>query len=264
VVELEPQVVAMARRHFVPWTGSLFSDARFQIEAGDARATLRDDPARYDLILGDLFLPWLPGAELLMSAEHFQSVRRHLRPQGLFVQWLPLYQLSAPVFQDILVTARSVFGDVHLFRGSDDHARPMIALVALAPGGSLHAPGVRPEVLTTYAGNVGALALLDSLTPWNHANRLLLGTRSGGLFAGMPSDDEAMTGERYLNWIVASFRSRPPEREPALAAFGPEAWRHAAGGFFRQQERYFREQGETDVAETMAQRAVRYGPATAP
>jgi spermidine synthase len=262
VLELEPQVVTMARRHFGPWTEALFSDPRFRIEAGDARAVLRDDPQRYDLILGDLFLPWLPGAELLMSTEHFRSVRNHLNPQGLFVQWLPLYQLSAPVFQDILATVRFVFGDVHLFRGTDDHARPMIALVALAPGARLHAQGVGPEVLGCYAGNVRKLSLLDPLMPWNHANRLVLGARSGGVFAGMPSAEEAMTGERYLNWIVASFRANPPERDSALMAFGPEAWRHAAGGFFRQQERFFREQGEAVVADTMAQRMVRYGPAS--
>lgn len=264
VLELEPQVVEMARRHFVPWTESLFADPRFRIEAGDARAALRDDPARYDLVLGDLFLPWLPGAELLMSAEHLCSVRSHLNPGGVFVQWLPLYQLSAPVFQDILATARSVFGDVYLFRGTADHARPMLALVMLAPGGSLYVPGAALELLAEYAGNVRKLPQLDSLVPWTHANRLVLGARSGGLFAGMPAPEDAMTGERYLNWIVASFRSSPPEREPALAAFGPEAWRHAAGGFFRQQEAFYRDGGDSAAAELMAQRAVRYGPAGMP
>lgn len=261
VLELEPQVVEMARRHFGPWTGALFADPRFRIEAGDARAALRDDPSRYDLILGDLFLPWLPGAELLMSAEHMRSVRAHLAPGGVFVQWLPLYQLSAPVFQDILATARSVFGDVYLFRGTADHTRPMLALVTVAPGASLHVPGAAPDLLAEYAGNVRKLPQLDSLPPWTHANRLVLGARSGGLFAGMPSPEDAMTGERYLNWIVATFRSSPPEREPALAAFGPEAWRHAAGGFFRQQEAFYRDGGDSAAADLMAQRAVRYGPA---
>lgn len=261
VVELSPLVVDFAHRHFSPWTNGLFDDARVQVEDGDARIALQHDPSQYDVILGDLFLPWLPGAELLMGVEHFKRVESHLSTQGVFVQWLPLFQLSEPMFLDILATALTVFDNVYLFKGDEGTAEPMIALVAPANGSSLYVSGAQPELLEHYAGNARDLEpLLRGTTAWNQDNRIVRVIQTGALYAGQPSPAVAMTGERYLNWIAKAFQAKPPERDPGVIAFGPEAWRYAAKGFFLQQASFYRDRGDMQGAAIMAQRAVQYGP----
>lgn len=258
VVELLPQVVVLAKRHFVPWTGPLFSDPRFEIETGDARTTLRDDTARYDLILGDLFLPWLPGAELLMGREHFTSVRDHLRPGGLFVQWLPLFQLTEPVFNDILATANSVFGDVHLYRENHDPNAPMIALVAAAPGSHIGAAGVLPEIVETWTGSTSGMPFLDGVPAWTHDNRLKRGIASGGINPGQPPASLALAGADYVDWVTRVFRARFPDADAPLGSFGPDAWRHAARGFFLLQEATSRQRGDFALADTFANHAASF------
>jgi len=258
VVELLPQVVELSRRHFGEWTHPLFSDPRFSVQTGDARTTLRDDPERYDLILGDLFLPWLPGAELLMGREHLTSVRDHLRPDGLFVQWLPLFQLTEPAFLDILATARSVFGEVHLFRENHDPSAPLIALVASPPGGSLAAPGASDTLLQTWTGSTSGMTFLEGLPPSTHDNRLVRNIASGGPFPGQPPPHLALTDDLYLDWIVKVFQTRTPDQAASLRSFGPQAWRQAARGFFLQQELVQRQRGNPELADTMAARAAWY------
>jgi spermidine synthase len=261
VIELSPSVVDYSKRHFRPWIHGLFDSSQVRVESGDARVALQRDTSRYDIILGDLFLPWLPGAELLMGKEHFQSVLRHLSPHGLFVQWLPLYQLTEPMFQDILATTLQVFENVYLFRADLGSGEPMIALVAPAPGSSLYSPGVRPNTLEDYAGNARNLApMLQDALPWDADNRIARVLHTGGMYPGMPSPQTVMAGERYLNWIAKAFRARPPESEPAIKDFGSDAWRYSARGFFSQQAIFYQEKGDPQGAELMRQRAVEYGP----
>ena len=261
VVEISSNVIDLAKRSFTPWTNGLFSSPRVRIESGDARISLMRDTTKYDIILGDLFLPWLPGAELLMSREHFASVRRHLSSDGLFVQWLPLYQLSEPMFADVLATTLAEFPDVYLFRGDLDTKEPMIALVATSPGNKLHVVGGSPEVLALYAGNAHNLsAMLQDARAWDQDNRIARILQSGGMYSGMPAHEQRMSGERYLNWIARAFQAKPPESEPAVQGFGPEAWRYAAQGFFLQQALFYQQRGDVAAANTMAERAVKYGP----
>jgi hypothetical protein len=127
----------------------------------------------YDVILGDLFLPWLPGAELLMGIEHFKRIESHLTTDGLFIQWLPLFQLSEPMFLDILQTSLAVFDKVYLFKGDEGTIQPMVAIVAPANGSSLFSIGAKPELLENYIGNVSDLKpLLVESSVWNHNNRI--------------------------------------------------------------------------------------------
>lgn len=252
VVELLPQVERLARTHFAPWTGSLFSDPRFSIEVGDARTALRDDTARYDLILGDLFLPWLPGAELLVCREHFLSVRDHLRSDGLFVQWFPLYQLTEPVFMDILSTAESVFGEVHLFRESQDPSGPLVALVALAPGGSLSAPGGSPEILRLWSGSTAGMPFLEGIPATTTANRLERMLSSGGLYPAQPTADQAISGPRWSGWMERAITARPLDQVEAFRGFGPDAWKQVAYGFLQSREIALRNAGDDALADSAA------------
>jgi spermidine synthase len=60
----------------------------------DGRTYIASTSDRFDVISGDLFLPWAPGESRLYSIEHFQAVRRALKSDGIFCQWLAMNQLT--------------------------------------------------------------------------------------------------------------------------------------------------------------------------
>ena len=45
-------------------------------------------------VVGDLFFPWQAEAGFLHTREHFEHVRRLLRPGGVFCQWIPGHQMG--------------------------------------------------------------------------------------------------------------------------------------------------------------------------
>lgn len=261
IAELSNHVIELSKLHFQPWQNSLFHDSRVNIYHNDARIAIQGSPRSYDLILGDLFLPWLPGAELLMTKEHFESVQKHLTKHGLFVQWLPLYQLSQSMVSDVIKTMLEIFPDVYLFHDGFGFEAPAIALVAPNVGSNLFQPGIQPAVLETYIGNGKYLNQLETRAQaWTSDNRIERLLKTSGVYPGLPHPKVSLTGESFLNWIALSFRSNPPEFEPGIQKFGPEAWRYAAKGFFLQQSAFYAKHQDWQNAELMARRADIYGP----
>lgn len=132
--ELSPLVAGMARDHFGPWNRDVLDDARLTLTLGDARIAVGRTAGGYDGVVGDLFLPWRTGEGRLYSREHFQAVRRSLRPGGLFCQWLPLFQLTRPQFETIARTFHEVFPGAFLVRGDFYAELPIVGIAAFADG----------------------------------------------------------------------------------------------------------------------------------
>jgi spermidine synthase len=185
VAELVPDIVAAARDSFAPMSNGLFSDRRARVVIGDARTVLLADPQRYDVIIGDLFVPWHAGTGSLYTREHFEAVRARLTPDGLFAQWLPLYQLSWREFAVIAHTMLDVFPLVTVWRGDFAADIPVVALVGYATPrpldldvvlsnvrrrqGGENYPETRARALALlfYAGNLSAAQELVVNAPIN-------------------------------------------------------------------------------------------------
>lgn len=133
--ELSPSVKHAAYKYFGGSPGrpdlcnGLFQDPRATVLVRDGRNQLMADPGRYDMINADLFLPYRSGAGSLYSLEHFRTVRSRLEPGGVFVQWLPLYQLSEREFGIISRTMLEVFDRVSMWRCHFQPGAETIALV---------------------------------------------------------------------------------------------------------------------------------------
>ncbi|MBL9139857.1 MAG: hypothetical protein JNK85_28560 [Verrucomicrobiales bacterium] len=132
--ELSPLVARMAERHFAPWNRGISTNARVRVVIEDARLGMQGDPGRWDVVVGDLFLPWRTGEGRLYTVEHFAEVRRSLKDDGLFCQWLPLFQLTQTQFEVILRTFRQVFGDGFAVRGDFYAEQPIVGLCAFGDG----------------------------------------------------------------------------------------------------------------------------------
>lgn len=130
-MELVPGVREAARAFDTANLGIL-DDPRVVVLVADGRNHLYGSPERYDVVVGDLFVPWHRGTGYLYTAEHFRIVKERLREGGVFVQWLQLNQLSLEELRSLVGTFADVFEDSELWLNTIQQRRPLIALVGRA------------------------------------------------------------------------------------------------------------------------------------
>lgn len=128
-IELSPLVVKFARQHFGEFNRDVFNDPRVTVLEEDARWVVAQKSAAYDVVIGDLFMPWETGAGRLFTREHFENVRRSLKPGGLYCQWLPLFQLTRAQYESVLRTFLGVFPETFIVRGDFYATQPIVGLV---------------------------------------------------------------------------------------------------------------------------------------
>jgi len=128
-IEISPLVARAAENYFGEFNHDIFGHKLAAVVIGDGRTYIASMAEKFDVITGDLFLPWAPGTTRLYSGEHFASVRHALKPDGIFCQWLPMYQLTLEQFQRIANTFASEFPETYLFMNHFRVRSPMLALV---------------------------------------------------------------------------------------------------------------------------------------
>jgi len=133
-VEIVPEVARASRDQFHDASLAFASDARTRVVLDDARQWLPAQDGAFDVIVGDLFVPWRRGEAALLTREQFGAVRRALAPGGLFCQWVPMYQMSEEDFRIVLRTFVDVFPGATLWHGDLRPDQPAIGLVARANG----------------------------------------------------------------------------------------------------------------------------------
>ncbi len=131
LVELVPEVHELAAAHFAETTRGLHRDPRTRLVVEDGRNHLRAAPEQYDVVVADLFVPWRPGVGSLYTVDHFTAVREHLTEGGVFMQWLPLYQLRGVDLELVIATFLAVFPDATIWRGDFFASRPRIGLLGI-------------------------------------------------------------------------------------------------------------------------------------
>lgn len=114
-IEIEPAAVASSN-FFNHVNNRPLSDPRLHLITDDARNYLRVNPARYDLIVSEPSHPWVPGVANLFTREFFALGRDRLKDDGVFVQWLQIYQLSTESLRSVLAAFYEVFPHVAVFR----------------------------------------------------------------------------------------------------------------------------------------------------
>jgi spermidine synthase len=114
-VELEPATVA-GSRFFEHVNNKPLNDPRLRLIIDDARTYLRVTPTRYDMIVSEPSHPWVPGVANLFTREFFALGRDRLNDDGVFAQWVQIYQLSTDSLRSVLATFHSVFPHVLVFR----------------------------------------------------------------------------------------------------------------------------------------------------
>jgi spermidine synthase len=243
--ELSPHVVTASKQFMTDvdgddLTNGLFTDPRSTVLVEDGRHYLMATKEKFDVINADLFVPYRSGAGSLYTKEHFESVKQRLKEDGIFVQWLPTYQVTEFEFHVIGRTMLEVFDQVSLWRCDFAPFNEVVAFV----GHNGNAPLANCEIDASrtkmdFLRSNGQEEIYTALNP--QTALIYYGgniTASKQRFADYPvnTDDkpviEYMAPRHYRNkggdvtpWFVGPFILRfikdlqencPPEKDPLL------------------------------------------------
>ncbi len=113
-IEIEPQMVAGAR-HFSPWNDRAYQDPRSHIHIDDAKAFFSRRETPYEIIVSEPSNPWVSGVGNLFSREFYQRINHYLVADGLFVQWLHLYESDLSLLASVFKALDEGFVDYQVF-----------------------------------------------------------------------------------------------------------------------------------------------------
>lgn len=187
-IELVPEVITAARAQFSEANAGLLTDPRTKVVVDDARNYLRGSGDKFDVIVGDLVVPWRQGEGALFTAESFVAARAALAPGGLFCQWLPLFQLSATEARMVIHTFRSVFPNATLWRGDFSPTEPAIALIGGAGEMKLQSESLRSRIAQLKPDPTNP-QLADPVIFWMHYVGALQPAEAGSAPGPINTDD---------------------------------------------------------------------------
>jgi len=110
VVDISPEIVQLAFRHFGEFNYEIGRDPRVRLYQDDGRHFVDRAPDEsYDAVLLEPSPPSHEGMHTFYTLEFTRSVRRVLRENGVFMQWLPLHFVTPNELRSIVATFVTVF-----------------------------------------------------------------------------------------------------------------------------------------------------------
>lgn len=117
-IEIEPAMIEAARG-FRSRNSAVFEDPRSRVYIEDAKTFFSATGKRYDLIISEPSNPWVSGVASLFSDEFYRRVRRHLERDGLFVQWLQLYEIEPALVASVMRALARNFANYEIYAPDD-------------------------------------------------------------------------------------------------------------------------------------------------
>jgi spermidine synthase len=121
ICEIEPLIPKHVAPLFRRENHNVLNDPRVAVVYDDARHFILRTKERFDVITSDPIHPWVKGAATLYTREYLELARAHLKPGGVMVQWVPLYESQAAAVKSLVATFLEVFPDgslwTHTVRG---------------------------------------------------------------------------------------------------------------------------------------------------
>jgi spermidine synthase len=157
-IEIEAQMV-QAAQGFGERVHNTFSDPRSHVFLEDAKAFFSTRHASYDIIVSEPSNPWVSGVASLFSVEFYGRVREHLAPDGVFVQWLQLYETDMDLVASIMKALSSRFSDYVVYDVNDSDLVILARKEGRLP--PLSAEVIRQPGLKKELQRIGAVELRD-------------------------------------------------------------------------------------------------------
>ena len=114
ILEIEPAVVESAAL-FSAYNNDILQHPQANIIVQDARAFLAQGAQQYQVIISEPSNPWLTGISNLFTVEYWKLGRKRLAQDGVFCQWVQLYNMPPNGFRSLIQSYLSVFPNTWLF-----------------------------------------------------------------------------------------------------------------------------------------------------
>jgi len=279
VAELVPEVITAAKTFFNEEAMGLFTTPRAKILARDGRNELLGRENRYDAIVADLFVPWRAGVANLYSRDHYMIAKNRLRPGGVYIQWIPLYQMTEIEFWTVVRTFIEVFPQVQVWRGDFYTDQPILALA-----GSVDAAPIQLENMIRNGQYISGNTELNPVTflavnlPFYVGN---LGESREIIPAGPIHTDDYPTieyqapvshrnaragqsdwfiGAKLIDFFDQLQAATPPDEDPYLSQLDPRAQQFVSAGFMYHKAAVLQSLGHQDEAEQHLQKFIKQLP----
>lgn len=111
MVDIDGQVVELAKRYLPEWSDGAFDDPRARVIIGDALRFIKEDRARYGVVISDLTEPLADSPSFpLFNGEVFADIKARLAPGGVYV-----LQASTAGFHNLGLHAKMARSLRHFF-----------------------------------------------------------------------------------------------------------------------------------------------------
>ena len=118
-IEIEEKMVNAAKLLGMQ-SAVVFSDPRSTIIIDDAKSFFASQQNKYDIILSEPSNPWVSGVSGLFSEEFYKMINLHLNEDGVFAQWLQLYDLDIDLVSSVLKAVSRNFSDFEVYALNHD------------------------------------------------------------------------------------------------------------------------------------------------
>jgi spermidine synthase len=105
---------------------------RLTLINNDGRNFLAATNRRYHVVISEPSNPWITGVSNMFTVDHFRAAVQSLTPDGIFVQWVQLYEMSPDNIKSIYRTFAEVFPYVRVF-AADAYSSDTIMLGSFRP-----------------------------------------------------------------------------------------------------------------------------------
>jgi spermidine synthase len=117
-IDIEPEMINGSHM-FYPVNKRVFDDPRAQYVHDDAKSYFASQNRKFDLILSEPSNPWVSGVSGLFTDEFYQRVRSFLTPDGIFGQWLHLYEIDDGLVLSVIRAVHKNFPSYNIFLTAD-------------------------------------------------------------------------------------------------------------------------------------------------
>jgi spermidine synthase len=113
-IDIEPEMINGSHT-FYPVNRRVFDDPRSQYVHDDAKSYFAASNRKFDLILSEPSNPWVSGVSGLFTDEFYQRIRTYLTPNGIFGQWLHLYEIDDGLVLSVIKALHKNFPSYEIY-----------------------------------------------------------------------------------------------------------------------------------------------------
>ena len=118
-IEIEPAIV-QAAKGFGSRVSNVYNDPHSHIYIDDAKSYFSTRNKKYDLIISEPSNPWVSGVASLFSREFYGLVSNYLADDGVFTQWLQLYEIDMRLIASVMKALSQEFSDYAVYAANNN------------------------------------------------------------------------------------------------------------------------------------------------